>query len=81
MGFDFSSAERRELGYRLIDRINQYFSSLDNRAIQPAFDQRMAGYTPRPLPELGSDAAQVLDDLCKEMIDHGFTFLPPTTSD
>jgi glutamate/tyrosine decarboxylase-like PLP-dependent enzyme len=72
MGFDFSSKERRELGYRLIDRIDQYFSSLDNRGVQPPFDQRTVGYTPRPLPELGSDAGQVLDDLCKEMIDHGF---------
>jgi glutamate/tyrosine decarboxylase-like PLP-dependent enzyme len=72
MGFDFSSKERRELGYRLIDRIDQYFSSLDNRAVQPPVDQRTVGHTPRPLPELGSDAAKVLDDLCKEMIDHGF---------
>ena len=27
---------------------------------------------PRPLPELGSDATQVLDELCAEMIDKGF---------
>jgi len=72
MGFDFSSEERRELGYRLIDRIDQYFSSLNTRAIQPHADQRTASHTPRPLPELGSDAGQVLDDLCKEMIDRGF---------
>jgi glutamate/tyrosine decarboxylase-like PLP-dependent enzyme len=72
MGFDFSSKERRELGYRLIDRIDQYFSSLNSRAIQPHADQRTAGHTPRPLPELGSDAGQVLDDLCTEMIDRGF---------
>jgi len=72
MGFDFSSKERRELGYRLIDRIDQYFSSLNNRPIQPPAGQRTDGHTPRPLPELGSDAGQVLDDLCKEMIDHGF---------
>ncbi len=72
MGFDFSSEERRKLGYRLIDRIDQYFSSLDNRAIQPPADQRTAAHTPLPLPELGSDATQVLDDLCKEMIDRGF---------
>ena len=40
MGFDFSSAERRALGYRLIDRIDQYFSSLNDRAIQPPLDER-----------------------------------------
>src|ERR1700674_3590675 len=72
MGFDFSSEQRRELGYRLIDRIDQYFSSLNNRAIQPTAAERAVAYTPRPLPELGSDAAQVLDDLCSEMIDKGF---------
>ncbi len=40
MGFDFSSEERRELGYRLIDRIDQYFSSLNNRAVQPPAAER-----------------------------------------
>jgi glutamate/tyrosine decarboxylase-like PLP-dependent enzyme len=72
MGFDFSSEERRELGYRLIDRIDQYYSSLNNRAVQPAATGRTSTHTPRPLPELGSDATQVLDDLCSEMIDKGF---------
>jgi len=72
MGFDFSSKERRELGYRLIDRIDLYFSSLNNRAIQPSAADRAVPHAPRPLPELGSDALLVLDDLCKEMIDKGF---------
>jgi glutamate/tyrosine decarboxylase-like PLP-dependent enzyme len=72
MGFDFSSVERRELGYRLIDRIDQYYSSLNHRAIQPPGAERLGTHTPRPLPELGSDAMLVLDDLCKEMIDKGF---------
>jgi glutamate/tyrosine decarboxylase-like PLP-dependent enzyme len=72
MGFDFSSDERRELGYRLIDRIDQYFSSLDNRAVQPHETERAVTHVARPLPELGSDAGRVLDDLCAEMIDKGF---------
>jgi glutamate/tyrosine decarboxylase-like PLP-dependent enzyme len=72
MGFDFSSVERRQLGYRLIDRIDQYFASLDNRAIQPPASERAVVRAPLPLPELGSDAARVLDDLCREMIDKGF---------
>lgn len=72
MGFDFSSKERRELGYRLIDRIDQYFSSLDHRSIQPPESERTVARPPQPLPELGSDAAQVLDGLCTEMIDRGF---------
>ncbi|HVJ05015.1 MAG TPA: pyridoxal-dependent decarboxylase [Candidatus Saccharimonadales bacterium] len=72
MGFDFSSEERRELGYRLIDRIDQYFSSLNNRAVQPPASERTVSHTSLGLPELGSDAARVLDDLCEEMIDKGF---------
>jgi glutamate/tyrosine decarboxylase-like PLP-dependent enzyme len=72
MGFDFSSEQRRELGYRVINRIDQYYSSLSNRAIQPPISERSTSHTPRPLPELGADAAGVLDDLCKEMIDKGF---------
>jgi glutamate/tyrosine decarboxylase-like PLP-dependent enzyme len=72
MGFDFSSEERRQLGYRLIDRIDQYFASLDNRTVQPSASERALIRAPLPLPELGADAALVLDDLCHEMIDKGF---------
>ncbi len=72
MGFDFSSEDRRQLGYRLIDRIDQYFSSLDNRAVQPPAAERASVHAPLPLPELGADAARVLDDLCREMTNKGF---------
>jgi len=72
MGFDFSSEERRQLGYRLIDRIDQYFASLDNRAVQPSASERSLVRAPLPLPELGADAGRVLDDLCREMTDKGF---------
>jgi aromatic-L-amino-acid decarboxylase len=72
MGFDFSSEERRQLGYRLIDRIDQYFASLDNRAVQPPASERALVHAPLPLPEFGADAACVLDDLCREMIGKGF---------
>jgi glutamate/tyrosine decarboxylase-like PLP-dependent enzyme len=72
MGFDFSSEERRQLGYRLIDRIDKYYASLDNRAIQPPAAERSATRAPLELPELGADATRVLDELCREMIDKGF---------
>lgn len=70
--FEFSSNERRALGHRLIDRIDQYFSSLEDRSVQPEAGVRAAQYQPHPLPELGEDAAAVLDGLCREMIDQGF---------
>jgi glutamate/tyrosine decarboxylase-like PLP-dependent enzyme len=72
MGFDFSSKERLALGYRLIDRIDQYYSSLKDRPVQPEAAVRATEYKPRPMPELGADAALVLDSLCGEMIDKGF---------
>jgi aromatic-L-amino-acid decarboxylase len=72
MGFDFSSQERRQLGYRLIDRIDRYFASLDHRAVQPPYNERELHRAPLELPEFASDATRVLDDLCREMIDKGF---------
>jgi glutamate/tyrosine decarboxylase-like PLP-dependent enzyme len=72
MGFDFSSEERRALGYRLIDRIDRYFSSLKDRPIQPPAEERVVLREPLPLPEVGDDAGRILDELCREMIDKGF---------
>ncbi len=72
MGFDFTSKERRALGLRLMRRIDEYFSSLDQRAVQPPTDEQASPHKPQPIPEIGSDAAVVLDDLCRQMIDKGF---------
>src|SRR5438270_61911 len=72
MGFDFNEHERRQLGYRLMDRINQYFSSLSGRPVQLPLEERTFGELRDRMPELGEDAAQVLDDVCSELIDKGF---------
>ncbi len=72
MGFDFTSEQRRQLGYRLIDRIDEYFSSLPDRNVQLPADQRTFGQLRDVMPELGEDAARVLDDVCTELIDKGF---------
>jgi len=72
MGFDFTPEQRRQLGYRLIDRINEYFSSLPERSVQLPADQRTFGQLRDGIPELGEDAAQVLEDVCTELIDNGF---------
>ncbi|HEX8926179.1 MAG TPA: pyridoxal-dependent decarboxylase [Terriglobales bacterium] len=72
MGFDFSSEERRRLGYRLIDRIDQYFSSLKDRPVQQPLEQRLFEDLRDAVPELGEDAAQVLDQISTELIDRGF---------
>jgi len=72
MGFDFTSQERRQLGHHLIDRIDRYFTSLDHRAVQPPYSERVVRRAPLELPEFASDANRVLDELCREMIDKGF---------
>jgi len=72
MGFDFDSETRRKLGYRLIDHIDAFFSSLPELAVQLPADERTYGPLNNPLPELGEDAAKVLDEVCREMVDKGF---------
>src|SRR5947209_2903794 len=72
MGFEFDSATRRKLGYRLIDQVDGYFSSLPERAVQLPAEQRTYGPLNNPLPEIGEDAGKVLDDICGEMVDKGF---------
>src|SRR5713226_8587402 len=72
MRFDFDSETRRRLGYRLIDQIDSFFSSLPDRAVQLPLEQRSYGPLHDALPEKGEDAGQVLDDLFREMVDQGF---------
>src|ERR1051325_537104 len=72
MGFDFDAKTRRELGYKLIDHINEYFSSLSERPVQLPAEQRTFGPLRDKMPEIGEDAAFVLDEMCRELIDKGF---------
>ncbi|HVZ60569.1 MAG TPA: pyridoxal-dependent decarboxylase [Terriglobales bacterium] len=72
MGFDFDSETRRRLGYRLIDHIDQYFSSLPDRSVQQVFEQRTFSGLSEKLPEVGEDAGKVLDEICRELVDKGF---------
>ncbi len=71
MGFDFDSETRRQLGYRLIDRIDEYFSGLAQRPVQLPEEQRTFADLVDSLPELGDDAGKVLDNLCAEMVAQG----------
>ncbi len=70
--FDFDSESRRRLGYRLVDCINDYFSSLPDRPVQLAAEQRTFGELQDRMPEFGEDAETVLDDICRELVDKGF---------
>ena len=72
MRFDFDSATRRKLGYRLIDHVDEYFSSLPDRKVQLPAEQRTYGVLDELLPESEEDPISVLDNVCREMIDQGF---------
>ena len=72
MVFDFDFEKRRMLGYKLIDRVNEYFSSLPERSVQLPSDQRTFSELGETLPEVGADALAVLEEACTELIEHGF---------
>jgi glutamate/tyrosine decarboxylase-like PLP-dependent enzyme len=72
MRFDFDSETRRKLGYKLIDQIDSFFTSLPNRAVQLPVERRTYGELHDRLPELGDDAGKVLEDICREMMEKGF---------
>ena len=72
MRFDLDSATRRRLGYRLIDQIDSFFTSLPDRHVQLPIEQRTFAALTNPLPENGVDADQVLNEVFNEMVDKGF---------
>ncbi len=72
MTFDLDPELRRQLGYQLIDRINDYFSSLPDRAVQLPAEQRSFSPLEDAMPEGGADPAETLAHLCSQLIDRGF---------
>src|SRR5215472_8280729 len=72
MSFALDPEQRRLLGYKLIDRINEYFSSLPDRPAQLPLEKRTFADLTNKLPEFGEDAAKVLDEVSRELIDQGF---------
>ena len=72
MTFALDSATRRRLGYKLIDAIDSYFSSLPTRPVQLPAEQRSFARMIDAIPEVADNAERVLDDLTRELIDRGF---------
>src|SRR3979490_2466641 len=72
MNFDFDSQTRRQLGYHLIDTVDHFFGSLPERPVQPPAENRL--YPPRldSIPQTGENPAQVLTEVCRELIENGF---------
>jgi aromatic-L-amino-acid/L-tryptophan decarboxylase len=72
MNFDLNSQLRRQLGYRLIDVVDQFFSSLPDRPVQVGADKRFYPSHLSPLPDVGDDPAEVFAEVCDELVDCGF---------
>ena len=72
MNFDLTSEQRRRLGYKLIDHIDQFFESLHDRRVQVPDAQRTFEPLHDSLPEISGDAEKILDDICRRMVDEGF---------
>lgn len=72
MGFELDSETRRRLGYNLINHIDRYFETLHTRPVQLPEEERSFEELHNPLPEMGSDAVRVLDEVCRELINKGF---------
>lgn len=72
MSFDFDRDTRRQLGYKLVDHINQYYASLPERPVQLPLELRSFPPLANALPEQPSDPADVLDEVAAEMEDQGF---------
>ncbi len=72
MNFEFDSQTRRKLGYQLIEVVDQFFTSLADRPVQPAAEDRIYPSHLDRLPEIGEDPVQILRQVCGELIDNGF---------
>jgi glutamate/tyrosine decarboxylase-like PLP-dependent enzyme len=72
MNFDFDSKTRRKLGFDLIEVVDNYFSSLTDRSVQPPAEDRVYTAHRSSLPEMGEDPSQVFHQVSRELIDRGF---------
>ena len=83
--FELNFATRRQLGYELIDLINDYFESLPNRPVQLSIEQRSFEPLRDAMPETGvlgqsagmngnphHEMSDFLRQTTQELIDRGF---------
>jgi glutamate/tyrosine decarboxylase-like PLP-dependent enzyme len=72
IGFDLDHRTREQLGQLVMTRLNDYFSTLRDRAVQLPAEQRSFPYVPEPIPEEGKDAELVFEEVFHELLDRGF---------
>src|SRR5258708_37072894 len=71
--FDLDSQTRRKLGHQLIEVVDQFFSSLAYRAVQPPANERCYPPDLAQIPATRQHPTKVLDQVCREVADKGFT--------
>jgi hypothetical protein len=59
MSFVLDSAARRRLGYKLVDCIDEYFSTLPDRSVQLPLEVRVFDDLKDSLPEIVKEAGKV----------------------
>ena len=75
LGFELDFEKRQEVGYRLIDRLNDYYESLPDRPVQLSEEARQSlpdREEAAPFPEVGKDPLAVLEETLVELVDKGF---------
>lgn len=70
--FDFDFSTRQRLGYMVMDKLNEYFDSLDRRPVQAPQQERNFVFTPEPVPETGKSPDAVLQSVFEQLCDRGF---------
>lgn len=68
---DMTSAQFRQLGYMLVDRIGELLDTIHERPVAPSLspgDMRSILDAERPLPQTGADSAELLNRACDLLI-------------
>lgn len=68
---DFSEDQFRELGYRVVDMMVDYYNSVEERPVFPAVtSEEAAGAFEEPLPREGQDPHAILDEWTDKVLPH-----------
>lgn len=70
--FHFDAAMRRKLGAKLVEIIDEYYSSLPTRPVQLPAEQRTFAPLSGTMPEEGEDPVRVLEEVSGDLITKGF---------
>src|SRR5262245_39564123 len=71
--WNWSEAEIRRVGYRVVDTIASYLTSLPGRPVfQPCPPELIEDFSEQPLPQAGQDVESLLDEFGAKVASHPF---------